>query len=223
VNINNWIEESHHIAQDKGFYDCDRCKGRGHFPANEDTAGSNIICTKCNGTGKKDKDISELISLTIGELYEAQEAHRKGEFAKKETVDFYVEKLCKDLQPETPISIGFFELSIKDKFEDECADVLIRLFDTMGHLEIEYNKDYAGMLSITMEETFFKNILMLNDMLIWIGNKTYSEAEFTVNTVTEFIQYFLYFCQQQNVDIETHINLKMEYNRTREYKHGKNY
>jgi NTP pyrophosphatase (non-canonical NTP hydrolase) len=217
MKINNWIKESYEIALSKGWYDCDDCKGTGkwHVKSESGIIDECITCEYCNGTGKKDKDISELISLTIGELYEAQEAHRSGDFVKKENVDFYIEKLCKDLQPETPTSIGFFKIEIKNTFEDECADTLIRLFDMMGHLGIEYNKSYAGAVSITMEETFFENILMFTKMLIGV-------YEFK-HRFTEFITYFLYFCQQQNVDIETHINLKMEYNRTREYKHGKNY
>lgn len=229
MNINNWIEESHYIALSKGWYDCYYCNGKGTEvrQATHADDGTVVIdyhgnpikefvqCEYCNGTGKKDRDISEMISLTIEELYEAQRAHRAGDFSKKENVEFYIEKLCKELQPETPTSIGFFELNIKDKFEDECADVLIRLFDMMGYCGLKYDTDFALIVSITLEETFSKNMLIFNEMLFDVDRGD--------DFCTEFIVYFLYFCEQQNVDIETHINLKMEYNRTREYKHGKRY
>ena len=87
--------------------------------------------------------ISQQIVLIHSELSEAIEADRKGGYAPKEL-----------------IASGDFEKLIKNTFEDEIADSIIRLLDLCGH---------------------------------------------------------------RNIDIEKHINMKLEYNKKREYKHGKKY
>lgn len=109
--------------------------------------GAKIIFqnNKAKGFWNKELNIGERLMLVTSELGEALEAHRKNRFA-----DF------SDFE-DTPES---FAKHIKDTFEDELADTIIRLLDLCGGLEI---------------------------------------------------------------DIEKHINLKLEYNKTRPYLHGKQY
>lgn len=103
---------------------------------------------------KETKNMGETLMLVVTELAEALEAHRKGHYA-----DMYKYRKLNF----TPLSITFkenFETHIKNSFEDELADVIIRMLD---------------------------------------------------------------LCEGFGIDIETHIRLKLEYNKTREYKHGKKY
>lgn len=91
--------------------------------------------------------IAQKIALIHSELSEALEADRKCSYANWGGGP-------------TDISSTNFEAFIKDTFEDELSDAMIRIFDLCG----------------------------------WL-----------------------------NIDIDTHIKLKMEYNESREQKHGKKY
>ncbi len=106
---------------------------------------------------KETKNVGEVLMLCVSELSEALEAHRKGKFAN-------IEKFHKDRQStpfhEKSANIQSFQDNIKDTFEDEIADTVIRLFD---------------------------------------------------------------LCEGFGIDLETHIRLKLEYNKTRPYKHEKAY
>jgi NTP pyrophosphatase (non-canonical NTP hydrolase) len=96
------------------------------------------------------REVGTLLMLIVSELSEALEADRKNHHA-----DIRLFEADENLKISTA-----FKDNIKDSFEDEIADTFIRLFDLVGHLDI---------------------------------------------------------------DIDKHIELKMKYNQTREYKHGKDY
>ena len=97
---------------------------------------------KAKGFWDNERNVGELLMLVTSELGEAMEAHRKGRFAEFE-------------KAETNVRLGGewdanFKAHIKDTFEDEIADTMIRLFDLCGgfnidiaaHLyyKLEYNK-----------------------------------------------------------------------------------
>lgn len=122
--------------------------------------------TLCNGLNESAKTIlknnvekgfddaynlGELLMLITSELSEALESHRKGKFSN--WVSYQKDlSVCGEIES--------FKLHIKDSFEDEIADAIIRLLDLVGRL---------------------------------------------------------------NIDIEKHINAKVSFNKSRPYKHGKNY
>lgn len=103
------------------------------------------------------KNIGELLMLVVSELGEALEAHRKDRRAVPD---------CFFVEGKNPYTDNYdkwefdFKENIKDTFEDELADAVIRICDMCGYL---------------------------------------------------------------GIDLEKHIELKMKYNATREYKHGKRY
>lgn len=109
---------------------------------------------KEKGFWDEKRETGTLLMLIVSELSEALEADRK-------------KKLC-ERTPEALLNMyvtdeyftEMFEKLVKDTFQDEIADVFIRLLDLCGKL---------------------------------------------------------------NIDIDTHIKLKMKYNLSREYKHGKAY
>lgn len=106
---------------------------------------------------KETKNTGELLMLCVSELSEALEAHRKEKFAN--IVQFNQDRQTTPFHEESA-TIQAFKDNIKDTFEDEIADTVIRLFD---------------------------------------------------------------LCEGFGIDLETHIRLKIEYNKTRPYKHGKLY
>jgi NTP pyrophosphatase (non-canonical NTP hydrolase) len=108
------IKKAHGMAKEKGFWDSERNK-------------------------------SELLMLIVSELSEALEALRKNHYANKKAVD----ELHRDMQvnlwdDEFNIMDGpwkaAFEAEIKSSFEDELADVAIRLFDLCGGLGVDLDR-----------------------------------------------------------------------------------
>lgn len=86
---------------------------------------------KAKGFWDKERNVGELLMLVTSELGEAMEAHRKGRFAK-----------MKEFESESS-EIAFpkkFEMHIKDTFEDEIADAIIRLLDLSAGLGIDLEK-----------------------------------------------------------------------------------
>lgn len=112
--MKNLIDKAHGTAKEKGFWDTER-------------------------------NVSEMLMLIVSELAEAQEALRKDHFAKPLTTASLahdLELLKTDEEFELNISEWkeSFEQHIKSSFEDEIADVAIRLFDLCGGLNIDLEK-----------------------------------------------------------------------------------
>jgi NTP pyrophosphatase (non-canonical NTP hydrolase) len=104
----------------------------------------NTICIGLNESSKivlknnKEKgfdnpnyNIGELLMLITSELGEALESHRKERFSNWQSFDKDISELG-----ETKA----FELHIKDTFEDEIADAILRLLDLSARLNIDVEK-----------------------------------------------------------------------------------
>lgn len=114
---------------------------------------------KLRGFDITKENIRQTLMLVVSELSEALEADRKTMFANLK--QFHVDMAqMNEYDNENKFRKIAFEHNVKDTFEDEIADALIRLFDICGGLKI---------------------------------------------------------------DIEKHIELKLKYNATREFKHEKKY
>jgi NTP pyrophosphatase (non-canonical NTP hydrolase) len=83
------------------------------------------------GFNNPNYNIGELLMLITSELGEALESHRKGK-----TSDW--ESYNKDL--DTLGETESFKAHIKDTFEDEIADAVIRLLDLSARLNIDLEK-----------------------------------------------------------------------------------
>lgn len=108
------INKAHGVAKEKGFWDTER-------------------------------NVSEMLMLIVSELAEAQEALRKDHFAKPEEVrGLHADVVINQYDDEFNIMAGpwkkGFETHIKSTFEDELADVAIRLFDLCGGLGVDLEK-----------------------------------------------------------------------------------
>lgn len=93
-----------------------------------------------------DKNIMQKLMLTVTELGEAAESLRCDKFAQMKN---FLYNRTKSMSPHDERLQ--FEIYIKDSFEDEIADTIIRLLDLCGYMEInidtfirlkmDYNKD----------------------------------------------------------------------------------
>ena len=109
------------------------------------------LIAKAHGTAKEkgfwdtERNVSEMLMLIVSEVAEAQEALRKNHYANPEVVDSLAHDLELDRTDEefllkTLVWKSKFEENIKSSFQDEIADVAIRLFDLCGGMGIDLEK-----------------------------------------------------------------------------------
>lgn len=113
--INKLRDLAHNAAREKGFWDADR-------------------------------NIGELLMLVVSELGEAIEAHRKGRHADLQRYFLNTPSVetSDGLHPMSDDSVAYhFKLCVKDTFEDEIADAVIRLLDLCGGLGIDLDTHIA--------------------------------------------------------------------------------
>jgi NTP pyrophosphatase (non-canonical NTP hydrolase) len=131
MKINETIKLAHELARSKGFWD------------------------------SGERNIPEALLLVITEIAEATEALRKGHMTSPNISGILYDAYLEEPYPMDAETFKHeFETHIKNTFEDEIADTVIRLFDLCGGL---------------------------------------------------------------GIDLETHILLKINYNKLRGYKHGKTF
>jgi NTP pyrophosphatase (non-canonical NTP hydrolase) len=108
------VKKAHQVAKDKGFWDTER-------------------------------NVSEMLMLIVSEVAEAQEALRKSHFADPVTVadlsmDLELDRTDEEFLLKALAWKEKFQLIVKSSFEDEIADVAIRLFDLCGGMGIDLEK-----------------------------------------------------------------------------------
>jgi NTP pyrophosphatase (non-canonical NTP hydrolase) len=98
------------------------------------------------GFWEGEKNVGELLMLVVSELAEALEAHRKGKegtigifendmsYGSVTIDDFHHKNVCYNW------IVNRFECTVKDTFEDEIADSVIRLLDLSAGLGIDIEK-----------------------------------------------------------------------------------
>ena len=87
---------------------------------------------KAKGFWDKERYVGELLMLVVTELSEALEAHRENRFA-----NIYLFDL--NTKEGVPFEQSF-KTNIKDTFEDEIADAIIRFLDMCNALDIDIEK-----------------------------------------------------------------------------------
>lgn len=109
------------------------------------------------------------------------------------------------------VCLGF--LGGKDSQVDELADTVIRLLDTAGsnNINIDLYPVKSSIYKNKIPEYFYEVI----------KNMMYSYSWGQIINYT--IKYILDLCKILDIDIAWHIKFKMNYNRLREYKHGKKF
>lgn len=112
--MKKFIDKAHSTAKEKGFWETER-------------------------------NVSEMLMLIVSELAEAQEALRKNHYSEKQISKQLHSDIHLDITDEEFVFQGIawkkaFETHVKSSFEDEIADVAIRLFDLCGGLGIDLEK-----------------------------------------------------------------------------------
>ena len=195
MTINELIEKAHSAAKDKGFWDQERNTG-------------------------------ELLMLIVSECGEALEAHRKGRRANLRAFDTSMEpcmwKLVdgemvkRESMPEKALA-GCFSDYVKGSFEDELADIVIRIADLCG------GRGWALPSTIPAgpEPVDEHNV---GDMLLMVVNRVCTVRQsdspyFLPNALSAVFR----LAELEGIDLWRHIELKLAYNATRPRLHGKAY
>ena len=219
MNIKELIKEAHENATERGFYDCPECQGEGFFPIAQ--GNDTVKCIICNGTGiDPNKNIGELLMLIVSELGEALEAHRNNRFSDRiKDSPYYMIYLNEWSGPGfkmLPATSRLFEQTIKDTFEDEIADVFIRLFDLCGYLGIEPEIVHFSVIDRTVTNVSEMLFIITKEIVKISDHHQGVSIESSLDSLDSL-------CQKHNIPIEKHIKAKMAYNRTRPHKHNKEY
>lgn len=148
------------------------------------------------------KEFGEIIALIHSELSEALEEHRNG--------------------------FGLTEIYYKkDKPEGipiELADAIIRMLDYCGKMGLDlgifYEREFLNTIPdqyrFVKTMSFGENInIFHNNLSVFSKHNQDSRYIWCVNIAAIF-----YFAKFNGFDIMEAIRIKMEYNRTREYRHG---
>lgn len=195
MDLNQLSKEIHETAKSKGFWDGERNTG-------------------------------EIFMLIVSELGEALEAHRKGRFANLEQFERVQEwNSPVDFADKFP---KVFEGYIKDTFEDELADVAIRILDFAAFMKINFTKHGIPIQNVQHIENVGEQLMAVNCQLV---QAYFEHLELQSGGKFDHQYYFLknalgilfWICDKNKIDLERHISLKMQYNKTRARLHGKNY
>lgn len=205
MNINELITKAHGIAKSKGFWDTERNTG-------------------------------ELLMLIVSECGEALESHRKGKRATREWMEAVLRvsdnviggielpdgrRFVPGSQSQTFNERELFDGHIKDSFEDELADIVIRIADLMGGLGL--SPDHAfDCASIEVDKYNVGSCLLgvVSCMTAKHTEDTWIADPMQLTIAVGLVQAI---AKHEGIDLERHIELKMAYNETRPHKHGKAY
>ena len=109
---------------------------------------------KRKGFWDSERETGTLLMLCVSELSEALEADRKARFAKHDIFEIDL-NFNSDIIPQDERFKRAFEGNIKDTFEDELADTVIRILDLCGargidlekhiNLKLKYNRSRERM------------------------------------------------------------------------------
>lgn len=156
--------------------------------------------------------INTKLALIKSEAYEAFEAFRKGEYCKYDTNSIF--SLFDDYKLD--FATERFKSLIKDTFEDEIADTVIRICDFCGWYGIELGE--VKKLQTKPKGRFDSDLVSIDKLI----TATYDIVEKDVlsTSLTCLLGTLESIAEVYNFNLEQHINLKLAYNATRGYKHG---
>lgn len=150
--------------------------------------------------------VEHLKCLIVSELMEAVEADRKSYNADMDAFDKYEGLISFDEN---------FERHVKDTVSDELADACIRIFDLAGYKNIDLDIESRKTPVIVPVGTFTEKIYDVVHVLVG--------CEQLNRCLTLTLMRIFLLAEGMGIDIGKHIQLKMEYNASRPYKHGKKY
>lgn len=135
--VGQLIKEIHETATNKGFWEnMESVLSK----MNVDTYGESYRFTDNEIKQVRKAFIMQKLMLIVSELGEAIESDRKSRSANWEEFESQLQDHRRENIRELEGFKLAFEGNIKDTFEDEIADVIIRIFDLCGKMDIDIMK-----------------------------------------------------------------------------------
>lgn len=180
-------------------------------------------CACKHGFHDTEQTDEHYLMLVISEIGEAINADRKNHklYSKK-----ILEKLPKvDYTKESKeLYTMVFDVSIKDTFEDEMSDIVIRLLDLAGLRKVNLNDLQEILinekLNIVLKGSEGKSLTQL--LYDTTGTLCIPKMNIT-NRIFGAMGAIFAIAHKYKIDLWKHIELKMKYNELRPYKNGKEY
>lgn len=172
----------------------------------------------------QDRNFGEAIMLVTDELSEAHEGWRQNKRANMEEFErawFHYGKAYFE---------SVFREHVKDTFEDELADAVIRLLDIGYGYQYDMNVLENGFLQVEKSSSY-QNANMGEWLLYIQGNvmdiyKCWRQSNLKHQTAYNIgwaVGMIVELVKHHSIDLDRHIELKLSYNALRPYKHGKAY
>lgn len=199
MNIIELIAESHKISKEKGFWE-------------------------------GDKNHSETVLMIIANVGEIAKANNKKKFANWSAYGSATIELSEGHISHSGALKEAFETHIKDTFEDEMANVIIRICDFLGGANVNVFKTQPWIreyLDLPINE-FFQHAQISGQyngkLAEWLHNALWECAAYSKDGDHGLIH--LMCCigsivSEKDIDIERHIETKLEYNKTRPMLYGR--
>lgn len=184
----------------------------------------NYEIAKSKGFYPDDSKIEDHLMGIVSELGEAYEAHRGGKFCQSIDLEASLETECFSNYE----NLRFYRMKISGTFEDELADVFIRLFNLMGHYDISSDNNWfihgIKEVDLYIDDNFLLNHSFFQIHIVNRFSKLSNKVgEPYPSDLGKIYQMLIEYCKYHNIPIEKHIQAKKQYNKYREHLHGKKY
>ena len=156
--------------------------------------------------------INTKLALIKSEIYEAFDSFRDGKYAD-------TTKWVKDInltESDFKAFAADFKAEIKDTFEDEISDTVIRICDFCGWYGIELGE--VKKLQTKSKGRVDSDLVSIDKLIT--ANYDIVEKDVLSTSLTCLLGTLESIAEVYGFDLEQHINLKLAYNATRGYKHG---
>ena len=174
--------------------------------------------------GQTEVDEIRIKLLVVSELFEMFEADRKGKDAKGVEAATRLLKNYNTFTNDNHLSnfLEYFLLNVKDSKEDELADTMIRLLDYSAFLKVDFNDERFELKVMKSYLKDYSGVFLhdLSDLIEGIGAALDNPVAFNIGCC---YQALISFAKKYEIDLLTHVNLKLAYNVTRKKMHGKKY
>lgn len=176
---------------------------------------------KKHGFHDERTSVEHQLMLVITEISEMVEADRKNLHANLDGFDNCTGLTYTDR----------FKGYVKDTVEDEMADVCIRIFDMCGCFGVKPYRSMGEILTLRDDwrqefgkMRFSEQAYALVQLLTSWPPTDVNQVGGVLSHVFGAALFFIhYWSLEMGIDLARHIDLKMEYNESRGYKHGKEY
>ena len=145
--------------------------------------------------------------LIVSEVAEAYQATNTCKGEKKEWLEYPAERFA-----------ILYREKVKGTFDEEIADVCIRLLDTMAFIKINIDALWDSVHIVNNYEYKLMDIVSELSECLELDR---AGKDFKLNLIHAFKYAYFGFMAKTNVSL--HIQLKMKYNASREALHGKKY